>query len=130
MQIVLKVHHGANRPKISYIIDSGHKERGCYARNMNYAKFEKKMLEIIKTVCKIYANREMLEETYRKINNKSIDLLSSIKRETKTVSMKILDFNRKLDQLYEDKLNGILTEGDFLRISQKFVKARNELEIK
>ena len=47
MQIVLKVHHGANRPKISYIIDSGHKERGCYARNMNYAKFEKKMLEII-----------------------------------------------------------------------------------
>ena len=45
MQIVIKSTY-SNKPKISYIIDSGTKERGCYARNMNYAKFEKKkMLE-------------------------------------------------------------------------------------
>lgn len=130
MQVVLKVHHGANRPKIAYIVDAGYKERGCYTRNINYLKFENKIIEVIKKICKIYANREMLEETYKKVNNKSIDLLSALKNEIKTTQKKVEEINRRLDQLYEDKLNGILQEADFLRISQKFVKERNEIEIK
>lgn len=130
MQIVLKVHNGSNRRKLPYIIDSGSKERGCYPRNLSYTKFEEKMLEIIKNVCKIYANREMLEEAYQKASNKSIDLLSSLKKEIKVVNSKISETNRKLDQLYDDKLNGILSEKDFSRISQRYVKERNELETK
>ena len=130
MQVVLKVHHGANRPRIAYIIDAGYKERGCYTRNINYLKFESKIIEIIKKICKIYANREMLEEAYKKVNNKAIDLLSSLKKEIKIIEKKVEEINRRLDQLYEDKLNGILQEADFLRISQKFIKERNEIENK
>ena len=39
----------------------------------------------------------------------------------------IININRKLDNLYEDKLNGILMDIDFKRISEKFILEREKL---
>ena len=127
MQIVLKVNHSSNRPKIPYIVDTGYQKRGCYVRNLNYPKFEKRILEIVKQVCKIYANRTMLEETYKKVKDKSIDLVVSVKKQIEAIDIKIDNINRNLDSLYNDKLNGILTDIDFTRISAKFVNEREKL---
>ncbi len=127
MQIVLKVNHNSNRPKIPYIVDTGYQKRGCYVRNLNYPKFEKKILEIVRQVCKIYANRTMLEETYKKVKDKSIDLVTSVKKQIETIDIKIVDINKNLDSLYNDKLNGILTDIDFTRISTRFVNERDKL---
>ncbi len=127
MQIVLKVNHNSNRPKIPYIVDTGYQKRGCYVRNLNYPKFEKKILEIVRQVCKIYANRTMLEETYKKVKDKSIDLVTSVKKQIETIDIKIVDINKNLDSLYNDKLNGILTYIDFTRISTRFVNERDKL---
>lgn len=128
MQIVLKVNHNSNRPKIPYIVDTGYQKRNCYVRNLNYPKFEKRILEIVKQVCKIYANRKSLEETYEKVNNKSIDLMASVKKQIEVIDVKIADINGKIDNLYDDKLNGALLDIDFIRISQRFVKEREKLE--
>lgn len=128
MQIVLKVNHNSNRPKIPYIVDTGYQKRGCYVRNLNYPKFEKRILEIVRQVCRIYANRTMLEETYKKVKDKSIDLVASVKKQIETIDMKIVDINKNLDSLYNDKLNGILLDTDFIRISGRFVKEREKLE--
>ncbi len=127
MQIVLKVNNNSNRPKIPYIVDTGYQKRGCYVRNLNYPKFEKKILEIVRQVCKIYANRTMLEETYKKVKDKSIDLVTSVKKQIETIDIKIVDINKNLDSLYNDKLNGILTDIDFTRISTRFVNERDKL---
>lgn len=127
MQIVLKVNHNSNRPKIPYIVDTGYQKRGCYVRNLNYPKFEKRILEIVRQVCRIYANRIMLEETYKKVKDKSIDLVASVKKQIETIDMKIVDINKNLDSLYNDKLNGILTDIDFTRISTRFVNERDKL---
>lgn len=127
MQIVLKVNHHSNRPKIPYIVDTGYQKRGCYVRNFNYPKFEKRILEIVRKVCRIYANRTMLEETYKKVKNKSIDLVASVKKQIEIIDIKIADINKNLDSLYNDKLNGILTDIDFTRISAKFVNERDKL---
>lgn len=127
MQIVLKVNHNSNKPKIPYIVDTGYQKRGCYVRNLNYPKFEKRILEIVRQVCRIYANRTMLEETYKKITNKSIDLVSSVKKQIETIDIKISDINKNLDSIYNDKLNGILTDIDFTRIYMRFVNKRNKL---
>ncbi|MCI8397131.1 MAG: hypothetical protein HFJ52_05820 [Clostridia bacterium] len=127
MQIVLKVNHNSNRPKIPYIVDTGYKKRGCYVRNLNYPKFEKRILEIIKQVCRIYANRTMLEETYKKVKDRSIDLITSVKKQIETIEIKITEINKNLDSLYNDKLNDILTDIDFTRISAKFVAEREKL---
>lgn len=127
MQIVLKVNHNSNKPKIPYIVDTGYQKRGCYVRNLNYPKFEKKILEIVMKVCRIYANRTMLEETYKKVKDKSIDLVTSVKKQIETIDIKISNINKNLDSLYNDKLNGILTDIDFTRISAKFVNEREKL---
>ena len=127
MQIVLKVNHNSNRPKIPYIVDTGYQKRGCYVRNLNYPKFEKRILEIVRQVCRIYANRTMLEETYKKVKNKSIDLVASVKKQIEVIDIKIAGINKNLDSLYNDKLNGILTYIDFTRISARFVNEREKL---
>ncbi len=127
MQIVLKVNHHSSRPKIPYIVDTGYQKRGCYVRNLNYPKFEKRILEIVRQVCTIYANRTMLEETYKKVKDKSIDLVAYVKKQIEIIDMKIADINKNLDSLYNDKLNGILTDIDFTRISAKFVNERDKL---
>ncbi len=127
MQIVLKVNHNSTRPKIPYIVDTGYQKRGCYVRNLNYPKFEKRILEIVRQVCKIYANRTMLEETYKKVKDKSIDLMTSVKKQIEKIDIKIADINKNLDSLYNDKLNGILTDIDFTRISTTFVNQRDKL---
>ena len=127
MQIVLKVNHNSNRPKIPYIVDAGYQKRGCYVRNLNYPKFEKRILEIVRQVCRIYANRTMLEETYIKVKDKSIDIIKAITKQIETIYIKIADTNKNLDSLYNDKLNGILTDIDFTRISARFVNERNKL---
>lgn len=127
MQIVLKVNHHSNRPQIPYIVDTGYQKRGCYVRNFNYPKFEKRILEIVRKVCIIYANRTMLEETYKKVKNKSIDLVASVKKQIEIIDIKIADINKNLDSLYNDKLNSILTNIDFTRISEKFVNERDKL---
>ena len=127
MQIVLKVNRQCNRPKIPYIVDAGYQKRGCYVRNLNYPKFEKRILEIVRQVCRIYANRKMLEQTYKKVKNKSIDLIVSVKKQIEVIDVKIIDINRKIDSLYYDKLNGTLLDIDFTRISEKFVNERDKL---
>ena len=127
MQIVLKVNHNSNRPKIPYIVDTGYQKRSCYVRNLNYPKFEKRILEIVKQVCRIYVNRKMLEETYKKVKDKSIDIMTSVKKQLEIIDIKIADINKNLDSLYTDKLNGILTDIDFTRISARFVDERKKL---
>lgn len=127
MQIVLKVNHNSNRPQIPYIVDTGYQKRDCYVRNLNYPKFEKRIVEIVRKVCKIYSNRTMLEETYKKVKDKSIDLVVSVKKQIETIDIKIANINKNLDSLYNDKLNGILTDIDFTRISARFVNERDKL---
>lgn len=70
----------------------------------------------------------MLEETYKKVKDKSIDIITAIKKQIETIDIKIADINKNLDSLYNDKLNGILLDTDFVRISGRFVKEREKLE--
>lgn len=128
MQIVLKVNSNCSKTKIPYIVDASHQKRNCYARNINYQNFEKRILEIVRQVCRIYANRTMLEETYKKEKDKSIDLAKSINKQIEVIDIKITDINKNLDNLYNDRLNGILLDTDFVRLSRKFVKTRAKLE--
>ena len=69
----------------------------------------------------------MLEDTYKKVKNKSIDILSATKKQIEEMDINIANINRKLDNLYEDKLNGILMDMDFKRISEKFIIEREKL---
>lgn len=130
LQIVSKGQKDTNRAKIQYIVDSDYKKRICYPRNINYYKFEEQILEIVRNICKKYANKKLLQETYKKAQDKTIDKIELLKRQIENLTMQINSINNKLDKLYDDKLGGLIESYDFTRISNKYIKEREEKEIK
>lgn len=120
LQIVLKKNSKRNAKSHPYITCSDAKERGCYPLNMNYEKFEKHIIYIVKKICQIYANKKIFYSVYEKFQNKTLDILEGYKKKIEQIDKNILDINNNLDKMYMDKLRGVLQEEDYIRVSQKF----------
>ena len=41
---------------------------------MNYEKFEKHIIDIVKKTCRIYADKEVFTKVYEKYQNKTLDI--------------------------------------------------------
>lgn len=71
LQIVQKKNSKRSCASHPYITCSEAKERGCYPININYEKFEKHIIYIVKRICHIYSNKETLYSVYEKHQNKT-----------------------------------------------------------
>lgn len=127
LQIVLKKNSKRNAKSHPYITCSDAKERGCYPLNMNYEKFEKHIIYIVKKICQIYADKEIFYSIYEKYQNKTLDIREGYKKKIEQIDKAILDINNNLDKMYMDKLQGIILEEDYIRVSQKFIFDRTNL---
>ncbi len=127
LQIVLKRNSKRNAKSHPYITCSDAKERGCYPLNMNYEKFEKHIIYIVKKICQIYADKEIFYSIYEKYQNKTLDIQEGYKKKIEQINKAILDINNNLDKMYMDKLRGVLQEEDYIRVSQKFNFERTKL---
>ena len=127
LQIVLKKNSKRNSKSHLYITCSGAKERGCYPLNMNYEKFEKYIIYIVKKICQIYADKEILYIIYEKYQNKTFNIREGYKKKIERIDKNILNINNNLDKMYMDKLKGILQEEDYVRVSQKINFERTKL---
>ena len=127
LQIVLKKNSKRNAKSHPYITCSDAKERGCYPLNMNYEKFEKHIIYIVKKICQIYADKEIFYSIYEKYQNKTLDIQEGYKKKIEQINKAILDINNNLDKMYMDKLRGVLQEEDYIRVSQKFNFERTKL---
>ena len=120
LQIVLKKNSKKNAKSYPYITCSDAKERGCYPLNMNYEKFEKHIIYIVKKICQIYADKEIFYSVYKKYQNKTLNIREGYKKKLEKINQTIADINNNLDKMYMDKLRGILQEEDYIRVSQRF----------
>jgi len=127
LQIVLKKSSKRNSKAHPYITCSNYKERNCYPLNINYEKFEKHIIYIVKRICRIYADKEIFYRVYEKYQNKTIDIREKYKEKIKQIDRTILDINNNLDKMYMDKLRSIITEEDYIRISNKLTFDRTNL---
>ena len=127
LQIVLKKNSKRNAKLHPYITCSNHKTRGCYPLNINYEKFEKHILYIVKNIVQIYANKEVFYSVYEKYQNKTLDKQKVFKKKMEQIDKEIFEINNSLDKMYMDKLKGILLEEDYIRYSQKFIFERTKL---
>ena len=127
LQIVLKKNSKRNSKSHPYITCSDAKERGCYPLNMNYEKFEKHIIYIVKKICQIYADKEIFYSIYEKYQNKTLNIREGYKKKIEQIDKAILDINNNLDKMYMDKLRGVLQEEDYVRVSQKFNFERTKL---
>lgn len=127
LQIVLKKNSKRNAKSHPYITCSDHKSRGCYPLSINYEKFEKHIIYVVKKICQIYADKETFYSIYEKYQNKTLDIRDGYKKKLEQLDKAILDINSNLDKMYMDKLQGIILEEEYIRISQKFIFDRTNL---
>ena len=127
LQIVLKKNSKRNAKSHPYITCSDAKERGCYSLNMNYEKYEKNIIYVVKKICQIYADKEIFYSIYEKYQNKTSDIRERYRKKIEQIDKAILDINNNLDKMYMDKLRGILQEEDYVRVSQKLSLERTKL---
>ena len=127
LQIVLKKNSRRNAQSHPYIICADYKKRGCYPLSINYEKFENHIIYVVKKICQIYADKEIFYSVYEKYQNKTFDIRDGYKKKLEQIDKAILDINNNLDKMYMDKLQGIILEEDYIRISQKFIFDRTNL---
>ena len=97
---------------------------------MNYEKLETHIIDIVKKICRIYADKEVFEKIYEKYQNKTIDIREGYKNKLSQINKAINEINSNLDKMYMDKLRGVLQEEDYVRVSQKFDFERTKLNEK
>lgn len=94
---------------------------------MNYEKFEKHIIYVVKKICQIYADKEIFYEIYKKFQNKTLDIREGYKKKIEQINRAIFDINNNLDKMYMDKLKGVLQEEDYVRVSGKLSLERTKL---
>lgn len=119
LQIVLKKNSKRNSIAHPYITCSNYKKIGCYPLNINYEKFEKHIIYIVKKICRIYADKEIFYSIYEKYQNKTFDKEGEYKKKVNQINKAILDINNNLDKMYIDKVKGVILEEDYIRVSRK-----------
>ena len=127
LQIVLKKNSKRKSKEHPYITCSNAKKHGCYPLNINYEKFEKSIIYIIKETCQIYASKENFYSIYEKYQNKMLDIRKGYKQKMEDINQSIADINDNLDKMYMDKLKGVLQVEDYIRVSQKLGAERVKL---
>ena len=119
LQIVLKKNSKRNSKSHPYITCSDAKMRGCYPLSINYEKLETHIIDIVKRICKIYADKEVFTCVYEKYQNKTLDIREGYRNKLSQINKIINEINSDLDKMYMDKLRGVLQEEDYIRVSQK-----------
>lgn len=119
LQIVLKKNSKRNSTSHPYITCSNYRKRECHPLNINYERFENHIIYVVKKICSIYANKEIFYSIYEKSQNKTLDILGRYKKKIELIDKSILAINNNLDKMYIDKLQGIILEKDYIRVSRK-----------
>ena len=125
-----RVCYRGSKEKIGYIDCSlaRGKDRKCKTCNYNYNKFEEKTLNTIRNICQIYCDKNALKTIYEKYQNNYEDLIEKEEYNLKNVEKQIDDISKKIDKMYFDNLNGIITNDDYFRYSRGFIEERDRLK--
>ena len=91
------------------------KRRMCEPHFSPYEKLEEALLDVIRNTCKKYLKKLDISEISKNINKKDN---SNVNNQINDLRKQEKDFISKLDMLYQDKFNGIVSEGMYLRISR------------
>ena len=93
----------------------------CSPHNFNYQVFEYNIIVILREICKEYSYKKKLEEIAKKSKSKE-DKELDLRNKLKTYKTQIEKETRKLDLLYEDRLEGIITVDSYIEKANKIKK--------
>lgn len=103
----------------------------CTSHSFNYQVFKEQMLKLLKIICEEYTNNKKLEEiakASKKNKAKEIDIDLRIKK----LNTEIENEARKLEIMYEDRLNGIISAEEYQKnaknVKEKVTKLQNDIK--
>lgn len=89
----------------------------CTPHFFPYDKLEKELLEIIRNTCSKYLEELNAKELSKKISNQEIKKNKDREQENSLI-FQINELKRKLDALYEDKYNEVISVDTYMRIAK------------
>lgn len=95
----------------------------CTPHSFNYQKLEKRVVSLLKKICEIYTDKSNLEAIAQSENK--VNMESVLRKKIDYYENMVEKNNRRLDRLYEDRLDGVITVEDFKRMSEKIKDERD-----
>ena len=96
---------------------------------MNYDKLENAVLDEVKKICNEYIDDTDFENKIDEARKKT-DIRTKIIKQINSVDLKIIQATNNIDNLYLDKLNGVITLEQHNRLVLKLKQELENLDIK
>ncbi len=100
----------------------------CIRQYNNYEKLEKEVLAYVRKVCILGSNIDTYKKVILKKKNQNSEIIKDYLSHIKVLEEKIENLNKKVEQIYDDRLNNVIDENDYIRYSQKFLNERKKIE--
>ena len=94
----------------------------CYPHFFPYDKLEEKIMSVIKNTCQRYLDSLNVKELSEKIKRERKKVKNEHKKERESLVLDIEELKRKMDALYDDKFNGIISAENYVRLSSQTEK--------
>ena len=104
------------------------KDKKCKTCNYNYNKFENKVLNNVKDIVNTFCDKKALKQIYEKNKDSYNNLIQKEEQTLLSIKGKIEDISKKLDKMYMDNVNGVITNDDYFRYSRDFIERREKLK--
>ena len=88
----------------------------CYPHFFPYDKLEEVILEAIKNTCQRYLDSLNIKELSEKIKQQRKKIKNEHQKERESLILDIDELKRKIDALYDDKFNGIISADNYVRL--------------
>ena len=112
---------------IPYITCRNSKKGMCQPQHLNYYKFEKETLEYLKKFLILYTDKDGLKEIYKEYKNNKDSNIAKYQKEIKLIDSKISNISSQIDNIYFDKINHVISQGDYFRYTNKIINERDSL---
>ncbi|MDP4183425.1 MAG: recombinase family protein, partial [Bacillota bacterium] len=131
MAVVLRTLSG--NKEVMYLLCRTYQRFTCYNKctchNIRLDLVTEKVLEKVKEVCLKYIDTEVMKSIAEDEIKKAKEKIQS-EYNQKVLSVKIDNLTHNLDKVYTDKLSGLLSEPDFIRIYERIKEERTQLQQK
>ena len=104
------------------------KDKKCKTCNYNYNKFENVVLNCIRQICNTYADRNALQKIFENYKNNYGSLIEDEKNHLSYIENSINELSKKIDKIYLDSINSIITSNDYIKYSKSFIEERERLK--
>ena len=99
----------------------------CSPHNFNYQVFEEQMINVLREIFKEYKDKKRLEEIAKLSKNKKVKKID-FQKQIDSCQEAIEKEKAKLEVMYEDRLNGIISLEDYMKNANKIKELVKEYE--